>query len=305
MTGHPEVASTPNPDPGRILKIASRSYYAEIGTRGAALLRLVHNRRDLVVPTTEDLSVLSYSGRVLAPWPNRLRDGVYTWEGSAYRVPVNEPATNTALHGLLAWADFTVGAVSTPGVMLHATLDHPGYPTTLDLTVTYLLSDERGLSVAISATNTGELSAPYGVAGHPYLTCDGAPVDACTLTLPAGRVTRTGERNLPAAVEEVAGDLDLRAPRPFGPRQIDHAFTDLPGERWEARLEREDGFAVVLASTTRWAQVYSGEEIGRAGIAVEAMTCPPGAFVSGEDLVVLAPGEAHTYGYSIRAEEGR
>jgi len=51
-----------------------------------------------------------------------------------------------------------------------------------------------------------------------------------------------------------------------------------------------------------WCQVYSGEEIGRAGVAVEPMTCPPDAFNSGEDVIVLEPGDSHVFEFRIRGE---
>lgn len=295
----------PVTDPGHTVRIGTLSYWAEIGTRGAALRTLQFGTRDLVVPTGPELSVLSYSGRVLAPWPNRLRDGAYTWDGTGFRVPINEAATNTALHGLLAWTEFEVGPVSTPGVVLSAALDHPGYPTTLDVSVSFLLGD-RGLDVGVTATNTGTRSAPYGAAFHPYLTCGGAPIERCTLTVPARTVAVADERMLPTGTAPVAGDLDLRVPSPFGDRRIDHAFTDLPGGRWEARLEDPvGGLAVVLSSSERWVQVYSGEEACRAGIAVEPMTCPADAFTSGEEVAVVEPGASFTYGFTIGADDAR
>ncbi len=296
MDPHP---TAPTADPGTVLTIDSGPYSAQIGTRGAALRALTHNGRDLVVPQTEDLSLLAYSGRILAPWPNRLAGGTYTWEGQAYRVPVNERATDTALHGLLAWTDFTPDQPDAATVALLAVVEHEGYPTTLEVRVTYHLGDD-GLTTRVTATNTGARSAPYGVSHHPYLTI-GAPVDRAVLTLPATRVLRTTERLLPAGLDDVSGTLDLRAPVPFGSRSVDHAFTGLP-ERWEARLADEEGFAVVVGSDAPWCQVYSGEEIGRRGAAVEPMTCPPDAFNTGDGLVELAPGESHEFAFTIRAE---
>ncbi|MFD0890819.1 aldose epimerase, partial [Streptosporangium algeriense] len=44
-------------------------------------------------------------------------------------------------------------------------------------------------------------------------------------------------------------------------------------------------------SVLPWAQVCSGAGLGHRGLAVEPMTCPPDAFNSGTDLIVLQPGE--------------
>ena len=43
-------------------------------------------------------------GQILAPWPNRIRDGHYTFEGSAYQLPLTEPARHNAIHGLANWS---------------------------------------------------------------------------------------------------------------------------------------------------------------------------------------------------------
>ena len=42
-------------------------------------------------------------------------------------------------------------------------------------------------------------------------------------------------------------------------------------------------------------------ELRRQALAVEPMTCPPNAFVTGDDLLVLAPGEAVTHTWGIQA----
>jgi aldose 1-epimerase len=53
-----------------------------------------------------------------------------------------------------------------------------------------------------------------------------------------------------------------------------------------------------------WMQLYSGELRDRKGLAVEPMTCPPDAFNSGQDLVVLDPGQSRSLAFRIHAVEG-
>jgi aldose 1-epimerase len=36
---------------------------------------------------------------VLFPFPNRIRDGRFTWDGREYRLPPNDPAMKNAIHG--------------------------------------------------------------------------------------------------------------------------------------------------------------------------------------------------------------
>jgi aldose 1-epimerase len=61
----------------------------------------------------------------------------------------------------------------------------------------------------------------------------------------------------------------------------------------------DSGNRAVLRSDTAWLQLYTGNAIGRVGLAVEPMTCPPDSFVTGEDLVVLEPGDDHSTTFAV------
>ena len=64
------------------------------------------------------------------------------------------------------------------------------------------------------------------------------------------------------------------------------------GGNFPGRAGEDDGAGVELSSTSRWSHLYTGELLERRALAVEPTTCPPDAFNSGEDLDVLAPGQA-------------
>src|SRR5579884_2991955 len=42
-------------------------------------------------------------GQLLVPWPNRVRDGRYTWQGSSMQLSLTEPDKRHAIHGLARW----------------------------------------------------------------------------------------------------------------------------------------------------------------------------------------------------------
>jgi aldose 1-epimerase len=46
-------------------------------------------------------------GQVLIPWPNRLQDGSYEFNGRRYQLPLNEPEHHNAIHGLVRWSTWT------------------------------------------------------------------------------------------------------------------------------------------------------------------------------------------------------
>ena len=57
-----------------------------------------------------------------------------------------------------------------------------------------------------------------------------------------------------------------------------------------------------MEARTPWAQLYTAEHLGRPGVAVEPMTCPPNAFNTGRDLLALQVGQTHDFGVLLREE---
>lgn len=286
------------------IALEAGEYQASLISVGAGLVSLSHRQRNLVYPHPIDRVPVGYQGQVLLPWPNRITDGVYTYNGTRYEVAINDHDNNAALHGLAFnqnWqADMVSESTATFTTLIPA---QTGYPFSLSAWTTYSLSAEGGLTVEIGASNIGSSVAPYGVSSHPYLTCNGRLVDECLLTVPAEEVVRAGGNLEPLGVVPTPAEgLDFRSPALIGPREIDNAFCGLPSEPWSVDLtDPETGLTVRMTATDQWVQVFSGDNIGRRGLAVEPMTCPPDAFNTGEDVILLEPCQSYTYSYSIRA----
>jgi aldose 1-epimerase len=306
----PELRS--HPLTGHEVRLQHAGYTASVVTLGASLRSLEHDGRPLVAAFAVDELRPVFRGALLAPWPNRVVDGQYTFDGEDQQLPLTEPDRGHALHGLLGWADWQVTAVSEASATLTAELaPSAGYPHRLVVECAYTLADD-GLTTTVTARSLFD-RAPYGVSAHPYLTAGGAPLDACVLTLPADRFVETeGERLLPAGERDVADAPwpDFREPTVIGDAQVDHAFTGLRREedgRARVRLEAPDGFAVELTwgPELGWVQVHTADrpepELNRAGLAVEPMSCPPDAFSTGEDVAVLDTGREHTASWTISA----
>jgi aldose 1-epimerase len=277
---------------GTVTRLRAGDYEATIGSVGASLLSLTHGGRHLVQPVEEGSLAAGYQGRTLVPWPNRVVSGRYAVRGTAYQLPVNEVDTGAALHGLAAFQRWD--AVEVTAVRGRWVLDLPasyGYPFEVECRVDYTLDPALGLTVTVAGTNHGEKSAPFGSSTHPYLSCDTRPLAECTLHLPAPRALLTDELLSPTSVEPVAGtDRDFLAPTLVGGRLVDNAYTDLPDRGWAVELTHPDAVGVRMTSDAPWVQLYTGDRIGRLGAAVEPMTCPPDAFNSRPDEVLLEPG---------------
>jgi aldose 1-epimerase len=243
-------------------------------------------------------------GQLLLPWPNRIRDGRYRFAGEELQLALTEPARHNASHGLVRWVNWRVVAHKADRVVVELVLHpQPGYPFTLGLSVEYRLGD-GGLAVATTATNLGDRPCPYGAGAHPYLTVGTPTVDPVVLLVPAATRLITDERAIPVERVGVAGSgYDFRQPRAVGDLALDTAFTDLGGDSVVvAGPDRR--VALWWDDSYRWVMVFTGDglpaERRRTGLAVEPMTCPPNAFVTGEDVKVLEPGEAWTTRWGIR-----
>ena len=255
-------------------------------------------------------------GTPLFPWPNRLAGGRYEFDGRSYQLPLTEPARGNAIHGLMRWRPWTAHEHEPERVLMRAHLHpQPGYPFALALSAAYELS-ESGLTVTLGAENVGSRPCPFAAGQHPYLATGSAGdrparVDDCRLTLPAAsRLLIDPDSGLPVGTEPVAGtELDYRSARSLGEARIDTPFTALVrGEDGLARaqLERPDGAKLELwvdGSFTHL-EVFTGDTLepqrARRGLAVEPMSSPPNAFVSGDGLLRLAPGERWSASWGVR-----
>lgn len=293
---------------GAQFEIRHADQVATVTELGATLRRYDVAGRAVVDGFDETARPDGGRGQVLAPWPNRIKDGRYDFDGQTQQLPLTEPARGNAIHGLVRWAGWSCTAHTESQVTLQTQVfPQPGYPGHLVLEVTYALGDS-GLETTVSATNIGQTTVPYGVGHHPYLTL-GVPVDEVALELPAGARLVSDDRGIPVGEERVVGTAyDFREPRAITDLQLDCAFTDLRHDddgRVRVALRHDDARLVLWGdATVVCLQVFSGDTLPdparrRRGLAVEPMSCPPDAFNSGRDLVVLAPGDRHRLTWGI------
>jgi aldose 1-epimerase len=242
-------------------------------------------------------------GQVLAPWPNRLGNGRYSFEGQAERVPLNEPARSNAIHGLVRWLAWHPRAHSADAVTLRCVLQpQPAYQWRVEVDIEYRLGP-AGLSVSTSVTNRSRTRAPFGIGFHPYLTVGTETIDGAHLQVPGRRRLLTDDQGLPVGDAPVAGtNYDFTDSRPISDVVLDTGYTQLH--------RGSDGRAVVLLSDPdgprsvtlwvdaayRYLMVFTGDTLDpperrRHSIAIEPMSCPPDALRTGIDLISLDPGD--------------
>lgn len=295
-------------------------YEAVIASVGATLRSLTHRGRDLVVPFDADEVRPAHRGATLAPWPNRVVDGKYSFGGREFQLALTEPARSHALHGLAAWLDFEAIDKGPDHVTLAAVVQpQTAYPWRIIVTTRFELGPD-GLTQSVTARNESTEPAPWGTGPHPYLVAGEGRVDDWTLELPAEQVLAvTPDRLIPTELVAVEADdperFDFRAARRIGTAEIDHAYTGIVRDdegTATVRVTAADGTGVAMSwdSACSWVQVHTADKPepaqSRLGLAVEPMTCAPDAFNASNyaydaGLIVIEPEASASASWRIAA----
>lgn len=171
----------------------------------------------------------SYGIPLLFPFPNRICDGRFVFEGREYNV-------NPPRHGFVrdkAWRVIDYGASDESGAWVqsrfraedYADTILPQFPSLFAFDVVYRLKDGR-LEMEATSRNTGERRMPSGFGIHPYFHHP-APGVIC---VPA-RARWELVENLPTGVRlDVDGDYDLQTVRSTEGLALDDIFTDLAAD---------------------------------------------------------------------------
>src|SRR5262245_41698726 len=230
--------------------IKSGDHEAVVVEVGGGLRSYKVSGSDVVLGFSEEDLCPAGAGQILAPWPNRIRDGRYSFGGTAYQLPLTEPSTHNAIHGLVNWVRWrTVSLAPEELVVEHDLVPTPGYPWPLSLRTTWTVSRD-GLRAAHEVTNVGNADCPFGFSVHPYLTVPGKTADDLLLRIPARNRLLVDGRLLPIGAARVAGgDFDYTEPRRIGTAVLDTAFGDVirdPDGGSDVTLSTEDGQGVRL-----------------------------------------------------------
>jgi aldose 1-epimerase len=248
------------PPSGEQHDLAFEDQHAVVVEVGGGLRTYSAGERDVLDGYAADAMCRSARGHLLMPWPGRITEGRYAFDGDTHQLPLTEPETRTAIHGLVRWASWhAVERDSDRVTMEHLVHPQPGYPFTLLLRVEYRLGAD-GLTVRTIAENAGDAACPFGAGHHPYLTA------------PTGRV-----------------DDVLLDGEPIGAAVYDHTFAK--AAPWRLTV---DELTVWADESWPYMQLFTGDplpDVARRSLAVEPMTCPPNAFRTGEALIRLEPGE--------------
>ncbi len=253
----------------------------------------------------------AYGNPILFPFPNRIRNGKWEFEGKTYQFD-KKPESPTTIHGLLLNRSYKVEKHSADenGATLVCSLnsqDFPDiirqYPFPFTIEITYTITDGV-LTMGIIIKNTGESNMPMGFGIHPYFSVDisaNADASKAVITVPANKYWELDDVLVPTGRQlDVDGTLDLRKGQPFDKLKLDHVFTDVNFVDGVSRCSIENkgtGHGMVMESDVQFRELVVYTPPDRDAICFEPYTCPTDAInleAKGipAGVIVLAPDEA-------------
>jgi aldose 1-epimerase len=253
---------------------------------------------------------------ILFPFPNRLRDGRFTWDGRDYELPRNDPAGKNAIHGFACRRPWRLveqgGDAHTAWVTgaFQGSVDAPDtrdlWPADYRLRVTYRLA-ATALRIEAFVENPDSRPLPFGLGYHPYFRVPFAGGDpaAYRVTVPAAAFWEL-EGNLPTGRRRPVGErpaCDLATPRPFASLQLDDVLTGVPGPAQPASnvlyprgsVTAPSGVGLAVRAVPAFREVVAFTPPHRQAVALEPYTCVTDALnlqQRGVDagLLVVPPG---------------
>lgn len=275
--------------------------------RGAVLLDLFFDRRNVLdgYQTPDELREGKWGkSALLFPFPNRLADGRYTWNGAEYRFPINNPDTGNAIHGFARHEIFEVESLTLARHYASLTCSfvysghYDAYPFPAQVDVCYEMYVSGLFRVWFRARNLNTFPIPMGFGWHPYFRVSERAADALLMLPPCSRIPLS-ERMIPAG--EASPYAEYAEMRPLAGARLDDCFcVSDDRELWRMRLEGAYGQLSIEAETAQFPffQVFTpphGESV-----ALEPMSCNINAFNNGDGLYILAPDETWEAGVAIR-----
>ena len=282
---------------------------AIISPVGAALISLNLAGNQVMEKLATDRPEL-YAGVVMAPWSGRVAAGAWVHpDGRKFQLPINEPARNNALHGLVFDKEFAVARSTESSVELSIEIpESVGYPFHLKLAIAYEL-DGGELICSFAVKNLSTEKAPFGLGFHPYFSTKWLG-DEVSITNSAKTVYELDQNLIDTGTQPTSrSSKDLAVGKLAVGASLDDDFTDLDfvsgvssttlSNAGGAGIEiwQEDIFKHNVIYTTDFYEAESGIVTA---VAIEPCISAVNALNSHSHLLWLQPNQTRSGSWGVR-----
>jgi aldose 1-epimerase len=261
-----------------------------------SLFNVIDNYRD--AGELEKEMSRSFKGPKLSPFPCRIPNGAYHYDGRDYRFG-HLFADGTAIHGLLYDKSFTVTAEDGNGAAMVAMEYHydnadPGYPFKYHCQVRYELHPNSLLEATTTVTNFDKVTIPIADGWHPYWRLGGRAND-WQLQFHSEAIVDFDERLVPTGGLTQYGEF--ATPRLLSDTFLDNCFVLKP-ELVSAACELfnpANGLRVSFYPDSAYPYLQLYTPATRDSIAVENLSGAPDCFNNKMGLTLLGPGHSQIF----------
>lgn len=277
--------------------------------RGANVLDIRFSGQNILdgYTTPEELEAAKWGKSVLLfPFPNRLDRGKYEWLGRQYQFPLNNAATDNAIHGFVRDEAFEVEYVflAKDHASILCSYTYEGersyYPFPFMLEVEFMIHDNGTFTLETACKNLHDQAIPVGFGWHPYFRLADV-ADKHQLQLPACEMVAIHERMIPTGVRHVFDDFKRK--KAVGKTALDNCFQCTKTAGSYKMVLEGDGRRIAVKAGSRqfpFFQVFTPPH--RESVALEPMSCNVDAFNNGQGLVVLQPEQEWKAKMEVRLE---
>lgn len=251
----------------------------------------------------------------LTPFPNRIEDGLYTFENQLYQLPINYIEENHACHGFIFNKPFSVIKKNIYESRAVVTLQHQytgalkGYPFPFEINISYQLEEENGLTVTTKIENCSSQTMPVADGWHPYFTLNGS-IDHLQLKVENGKEIELNKRMIPTG--NVSESSAFNGFESLSGKKMDHCFAVKP-LNGDARFVTELHDPTARVTLQLWQetgpekynflQIFTPKD--RNSIAIEPMSANINAFNNQQGLVSLKPGAFFKGQYGVTLTDSK
>jgi aldose 1-epimerase len=241
----------------------------------------------------------SFKGPKLSPFPCRIRDGKYQFQGKDYHFS-RLFGDGTAIHGLIFDEPFSILEEATGDHSGTVVLEHsyrkedPGYPFNYDCQVRYILHADSMLEVVTSVTNADQTVIPIADGWHPYFRL-GGKTDEWRLQFHSEAILEFDKQLIPTG--RLLQYNDFETPRPIGDTFLDNCFSlkpDLVSAACEIR-NLKSGLTVSFFPDAGYPYLQIYTPPARTSIAIENLSGAPDCFNNKMGLTLLSPGHSQIF----------
>ena len=257
---------------------------------GANCINLVLNGTQVIEPPTDPESQRKKPARagipLLFPYPGRINDATYSFEGTTYHLPRTESKGVHSIHGFVmrhAWeveegsSDTSLTCIITNAAL--ATEERDGYPFGFRMHVTFDLS-AHALTLRVAVENTGTGNLPFGFGTHPYLLAatDADARKANVVRVPVGAQWESNDGIPTGQTLPLTAETDVTSNAPLGERHFDTFYTSATdgGSASVYNPTTQSGVRIEADANYHTWVIFTPPQ--RPSIAIEPYTCVPDAF---------------------------